>query len=118
MVLLMVFTFALAPTNICDRRIRADIPVARHSVPLPNAVKEDAIYIYILRDQELYFGNSRPMIEELGPDIRKRIMNGSEMRIYLEVDSRVSYGLVRQVLEQIQDAKVQNVTFIVKSNPT
>ena len=81
---------------------------------LPNSVKEDAIYIHILRDQALYLGNSRPVVEELGPEIQKRIINGSEKRIYLEVDSRVRYGFVKQVLEQIQDAKIQNVTFIAK----
>lgn len=117
MVLLTVFMFAFTPSNICDRRIRADIPVMRHSVPLPNSVKEDAIYIHILRDQALYLGNSRPVVEELGPEIQKRIINGSEKRIYLEVDSRVRYGFVKQVLEQIQDAKIQNVTFIAKSDP-
>ena len=58
LVLLVVVMVASAPANLCSRGARADLPLAGHTVWLPKAMQENALRIYVVKDESLYFGNS------------------------------------------------------------
>jgi biopolymer transport protein ExbD len=93
--------------------VSATLALVRHAVRLPLAAREDAMRITITRDDSVYFRGSKMMVEELPGEIRECIRNGSEKRVYMVVDARAKYGTVKQVLDEVRNAKVENVSFLV-----
>jgi len=89
--------------------------VARNSTSLPGALKEDAMVIKVSRDGTVFFRDRRIAAEDLPKEIRDRVQNGAENRIYLAVDARAKYGDAKQVLDQIHLAGVQNISLLAES---
>jgi biopolymer transport protein ExbD len=89
-----------------------DRATALHSNPMPGAIREDALQILVTRDGSIYFGNSRVTAEILPEEIRKRVQNGAERKIYLAVDARAKYSEVEEVLDQIRLTGIQDVSLL------
>ena len=87
---------------------------ARHSVPIPKALRDDAIIIGLSASGDVYYGATHTMPSELEGKIREDLEKGAEKRIYLNVDSRASYGDLISLFPQIAAAGVENVTFITR----
>ena len=89
--------------------------VARHAKNLPEANREDAIWIILARDGHIYFRNTRILPVDLPNRIRDSVLNGAEKRIYLQVDAREQYRDVNAVLQQIQIAGIEKVSILTES---
>jgi biopolymer transport protein ExbD len=87
---------------------------ARHSVPIPRALRDDAIIIGLSASGDVYYGSTHTMPSELEGKIREDLKRGAENRIYLNVDGRARYGDLIFVFPQITAAGVENVTFITR----
>jgi biopolymer transport protein ExbD len=92
-----------------------DRVTVQHAQNLPNAIREDAIWITIKRDGSIYFQNSRAVPVDLPDKIRDAVLNGAEKRIYLRVDARAKYGDVNDLLPYIQLSGVENVSFLTET---
>ena len=92
-----------------------DRVTVQHTQNLPNAIREDAIWITIMRDGSIYFQNSRAVPVELPDKIRDAVLNGAEKRIYLQVDTRAKYADVKALLPYIQLSGVENVSFLTET---
>ena len=112
-ILLVVMMITSGPPFATHHGIPLTLPSASHAVRLPWAVREDAIRVEILRDERVSLNNLRVNVEDLHTEIRDQAKGGSERRVYMEVDGRVEYKIIKRVLDEIRDAKVENVLFIV-----
>lgn len=104
--------FMTVPTPTPYHRMAVDWAVAPHSTSMPGATKEDAMQIIITRDGGIYFPNSRVVAESLPDEIRERVQNGAERKIYLLVDARARYRDAEKVLDQIRLAGIREVSFL------
>jgi biopolymer transport protein ExbD len=89
--------------------------VARNSTSLPKTLKEDAIVVKVFRDGTISFRDQRIAAEDLPKEIRNRVQNGAENRIYLAVDARARYSDAKRVLDQIHLAGIENVSLLSES---
>lgn len=96
-VLLVIMMLVLGLSYVTTRGAWPALPVTRSVVLLPYAVRDDAIHIYILRDETLYFGNMRIESADVAGQVRDRVNRGSEKRVYMHVDGRVRYSKVNRV---------------------
>jgi biopolymer transport protein ExbD len=94
--------------------ISVDRAIAVHSTPMPGAIKEDAMRIFVRRDGLLFFGNHAVAMEDLPGEIRESVRNGAEKRIYLTVDARAKYGNAERVLDQIRLSGIRDVSFLTE----
>jgi biopolymer transport protein TolR len=94
--------------------ISLDRATAVHSTPMPGATKEDAMRISVMRDGRIYFGNHAVATEDLPDEIRERVRNGAERKIYLAVDARAKYGDAEKVLDQIRLSGIRDVSFLTQ----
>ena len=85
---------------------------ARHSVPIPGALRDDAMIVGLSASGDVYFGSRHIALDELEGKIREGLKRGAEERIYLNVDSRAWYADLKSVFPQITAAGVENITFI------
>ncbi len=92
--------------------VSIDLPKLRLLHFMPGALREGAIVIGIMRDGKIYFGNTQVAAEELPADIRESLGRGAERRVYVRADARAYYGTVRDVLEGVGVAGVENVAFL------
>jgi biopolymer transport protein TolR len=83
---------------------------------LPNAIREDAIWVTVRRDGSVYFQNSRVRPDQLPNKIHDAALNGAEKRIYLNVDARAQYGDVDALLPYIQLSGVENVSILAETS--
>jgi biopolymer transport protein ExbD len=110
MVLLFIFMSNTSPYH----GVSVDRATAVHSTPMPGAIKEDAMRIFVMRDGRVYFGNHVVAMEDLPNEIRERVRNGAERKIYLAVDARAKYGDAEKVLDQIQVSGIRDVSFLTE----
>jgi biopolymer transport protein ExbD len=106
-VLLFLF-MGLIPTY---RRGAVDLPRASQSIPLPGARRDDALLVNVTRDGGIYFHYTRIAPEELTHKIRDGMIAGAERQVYISADARAKYKDVKQVLELVRAAGVENVSF-------
>jgi biopolymer transport protein ExbD len=81
---------------------------------MPGAPREDAIRITVRRDGQIYFHDERIMLQDLPEEIRQRVRNGAEKRIYLSMDARAKYGETIAVLDQIRLAGIEKVSVLTQ----
>ncbi|HEY1472188.1 MAG TPA: biopolymer transporter ExbD [Candidatus Acidoferrum sp.] len=115
-VLLVIFMVGIGSTNVCTRGFGPELAVVRHAVPLPHAVREDAMRVTITRDDSIFFGNMRLTAEDLPEKIGEDVRTGSEKRVYMVVDARTKYASVKRVLASVRDARIENVSFLLENN--
>ena len=109
---MIAILFILPTTPHTPLHVPVDWPLAIHSSPMPGANREDAIEIMLTRDGRVFFGNHQVTVEELPDEIRERVKNGAEKRIYLAADARAKYGDVKAVLDEIGRAGFEKVSFL------
>jgi biopolymer transport protein ExbD len=80
---------------------------------MPGANREDAIRVVIFRDGKVFFGSDQAVIEGLPAQIRESLNRGAERRVYISADKHVYYRTVREVLDRVRMAGVENVSFLV-----
>jgi len=90
--------------------VSVDIPKVILPHFMAGATREDAIVITIMRDGKIYLRNNQITKEELTREIGESVKHGAEERIYNE---HVYYLVVRDVLGEVRQAGVENVTFFV-----
>jgi len=81
---------------------------------MAGALKEDALQVTVARDGQVYLRDFHLMCEDLADEIRKRMRNGVEKKVYLAVDARAKYGDAKAVLDQIRMAGIENVSFLTE----
>jgi biopolymer transport protein ExbD len=91
----------------------ADPAKAKHAVSMPGAKREDAIRILISRDGAIYFGHMATRVGDIPEQIRQKVRDGSERRVYLIVDQRAQYGDVDAVVDAIRGSGVWNIALLV-----
>jgi biopolymer transport protein ExbD len=87
---------------------------ARHSMPIPGILRDDAIIIGLSASGDVYYESKHTMPSDIAGKIREDLKRGAEKRIYLNVDSRARYGDLINVFPKISAAGVENVTFITR----
>jgi biopolymer transport protein ExbD len=91
-----------------------DLPVSRFAMQMPKAIREDAQIVSIARDGKIYFGHTPMVAEDLPDQIRERLQNGAERKVYLRADARAKYGDVKLVLTEIRQAGIENVCILAE----
>ena len=109
-VLLMIFLVS-GPT-LHTQHGSAHLACAGRATPMPGAIREDAMYVVVTRDGNIFFGTQQIQDGELPTAIRDAVLRGSERKVYLQVDSRARYGDAEIVLDQIRETGIENIGLI------
>ncbi|MGH9708252.1 MAG: ExbD/TolR family protein [Candidatus Acidiferrales bacterium] len=113
-VLLFIMMITAAPASDHSGS-SVDLFQSKNAIPKPWALRYDALQVGIARDGQVFFRFRRAVPNELPGLIRQGIADGAERRIYLTVDRRCRYIDVKTVIDQIQMAKVRDVTVITSA---
>ena len=90
-----------------------DRAATEHPIPMPGANREDAIKVFITRDGAIHFGHTAIGIADVADQVRHKVRDGSERRVYLVVDQRAKYGDAEAVVDAIRGGGIWNIGLIV-----
>jgi biopolymer transport protein ExbD len=113
-ILLVLLFILMVYVPVPYHGVSVDRATAVHSTPMPGAKREDAMRIFVLRDGRIYFGNHAVATEDLPDEIRERLRNGAERKIYLAVDARAKYADAEKVLDQVRVAGIRDVSLLTE----
>lgn len=91
-----------------------EFPKARNAVYKPESEREDALLVSIQRDGKVFFDVTQVGPDDLPPKLRDRIKQGAPKTVYLRADGRAHYKAVKEVLDEVRDAGLSKVAFMVE----
>jgi len=106
LVLLIIF---MVITPMLQKGQSVDMAKVNNPVPMPDADKEDALLIVVMRDGQVYFGTDRVTLDQLTDKVKDRLANKVDKTVFIRADMRAKYGSVVDVVDNVRSAGVDDV---------
>ena len=89
LVLLIIF---MVVTPMLNNKVNVDLARTISAVPLPDADKDDAVKVSIVRDGRVFiFGANQISLADLGPKAQALLENKPNKTVFIRADSRAGY---------------------------
>ena len=111
LVLLIIF---MVITPMLQKGQSVDMASVNNPVPMPDADKEDALLVVVMRDGQIYFGTDRITVDQLTQKVKDRLADKPDKRIYIRADMRAKYGSVVDVVDNVRSAGVDDVGLLTE----
>ena len=106
LVLLIIF---MVITPMLQKGVSVDMAKVNSPTPMPDADKEDALLIAVMRDGKIFFGTDRIEPDQLTQKVKDRLANKADKRVFIKSDARARYGNVVDVVDNVRSAGVDDV---------
>src|ERR1700761_916004 len=111
LVLLIIF---MVITPMLQKGQSVDMAKVNNPVPMPDADKDDALLVVVMRDGQIFFGTDRIKMDELTNKVKDRLANKVDKRIFIRADLRTKYGYVVDVVDNVRAAGVDDVGLLTE----
>jgi biopolymer transport protein ExbD/biopolymer transport protein TolR len=118
LVLLIIF---MVITPMLQKGVTVDLAKVNNPQQMPDADKEDALIVAVMRNGDVFFGNDRIQADQLTNKIKDRIANKVNKTVYLRADARAKYKAVVDVVDNVRSAGVDDLGLLTdqkKQNQT
>ena len=106
LVLLIIF---MVITPMLQKGVSVDLAKVNNPSQMPDADKEDALIVAVMRDGQVFFGNDKIAPDMLAQRVKDRIANRADKRVYIRADARARYGSVVEVVDNVRSAGVDQL---------
>jgi len=113
LVLLIIF---MVITPMLQKGQSVDMAKVNNPVPMPDADKEDALLVVVMRDGRIYFGTDRVTLDDLSNKVKDRLANKVDKRVFIRADLRAKYGSVVDVVDNVRSAGVDDVGLLTEQS--
>jgi biopolymer transport protein TolR len=114
LVLLIIF---MVVTPMLNNKVNVDLAKTMSAVPLPDADKDDAVKVSIVRDGRVYLGANQVALADLGPKAQALLENKPNKTVFIRADERARYGVVMDAIDNLRTAGVDEVAFLTEPEP-
>ena len=115
LVLLIIF---MVITPMLQRGVSVDLAKVNNPESMPDADKEDALLVAVMRDGSVYFGNDKLPVDQLTNKVKDRIANKTDKRVYIKADARAKFGAVVEVVDNVRAAGVDQLGLLTEQRKT
>jgi biopolymer transport protein ExbD len=116
LVLLIIF---MVVTPMLQKGVSVDLAKTDNPQQMPDADKEDALLVAVMRDGKTFFGTEQVKdTAELTQKIKDRIANRTDKRVYIRADARAKYGKVVEVVDNVRAAGVDQLGLLTEQRKT
>src|SRR5246127_493693 len=91
LVLLIIF---MVITPMLQKGVSVDLAKVNNPEAMPDADKEDALIVAIMRDGKVFFGNDQIKPDDLTNKVKDRLANRTDKRVFIRADARAKFGSV------------------------
>jgi biopolymer transport protein TolR len=107
LVLLIIF---MVVTPMLQKGVSVDLAKVNNPEQMPDADKEDALIVAVMRTGDVFFGNDKlKNLDELTGKVKDRLASKSDKRVYIRADARAKFGRVVEVVDDIRAAGVDQL---------
>jgi biopolymer transport protein ExbD/biopolymer transport protein TolR len=106
LVLLIIF---MVITPMLQKGVSVDLAKVNNPEQMPDADKEDALIVAVMRDGKVFFGTDQIAVDQLTTKVKDRLANRVDKRVYLRADARAKYGSVVEVVDNVRAAGVDQL---------
>ncbi len=111
LVLLIIF---MVITPMLQKGQSVDMAKVNNPTPMPDADKEDALLIVVMRDGRIYFGTDRITLDQLTDKVKDRLADKVNKQVFIRADMRAKYGSVVDVVDNVRSAGVDDVGLLTE----
>jgi biopolymer transport protein ExbD/biopolymer transport protein TolR len=111
LVLLIIF---MVITPMLQSKVQVDMAKVDNPTAMPDADKEDAIVVAITRSGDVFLGQNRMAISELGTQVREKLADKPGKTIYVRADARAQYRAVEDAIDAVRTAGVEDVGLLTQ----
>jgi biopolymer transport protein TolR len=117
-VMLVLLVIFMVITPMLQKGVSVDMAKVNNPVPMPDADKEDALLVVVMRDGQIYFGTDRVTLDQLTDKVKDRLANKADKTVFIRADMRTKYGNVVDVVDNIRSAGVDDVGLLTEQTRT
>src|SRR6478672_13735295 len=111
LVLLIIF---MVITPMLQHGVSVDLAKVNNPEAMPDADKEDALIVAVMRDGKVYCGNDQIQVDQLTGKIKDRIAGRVDKRVYVRADARAKFGSVVEVVDNVRAAGVDQLGLLTE----
>jgi biopolymer transport protein ExbD/biopolymer transport protein TolR len=115
LVLLIIF---MVITPMLQHGVSVDLAKVNNPEQMPDADKEDALLVAVMRDGSVYFGTDKLPVDQLTGKVKDRLANKMDKRVYVKADARAKFGAVVGVVDAVRSAGVDQLGLLTEQNKT
>jgi biopolymer transport protein TolR len=115
LVLLIIF---MVVTPMLQKGVTVDLAQVNNPEQMPDADKEDALLVAVMRDGRVFFGNDQIQPDQLTNKIKDRIATRVDKRVFVRADARAKFGAVVQVVDNVRSAGVDQLGLLTEQKKT
>jgi len=106
LVLLIIF---MVITPMLQHGVSVELAKVNNPEQMPDADKEDALLVAVMRDGTVYFGSDKLPVDQLTGKVKDRLTNRVDKRVYVKADARAKFGAVVEVVDNVRSAGVDEL---------
>jgi len=113
LVLLIIF---MVITPMLQHGVSVDMAKVNNPEQMPDADKEDALIVAVMRDGKIFFGNDQLPVDQLTNKVKDKLANKTDKRVYVKADARAKFGAVVGVVDNVRAAGVDQLGLLTDQN--
>lgn len=111
LVLLIIF---MVITPMLQKGVSVDLAKTDNPSQMPDADKEDATLVAIMRDGTIFFGSEKVTADQLSSKVKDKLTNKTDKRVFVKADARAKYGAVVEVVDNVRSAGVDQLGLLTE----
>jgi biopolymer transport protein TolR len=111
LVLLIIF---MVITPMLQRGQSVDLAQTTNPKQMPDADKDDAIIVAVMRDGKVFLDTQQVTPEELTQKVRDRVENRVNKQVFVKADARARYKKVVEVVDDVRSAGVDQLGLLTE----
>ncbi len=111
LVLLIIF---MVITPMLQHGVSVDMAKVNNPESMPDADKEDALLVSVMRDGTVYFGTDKLPADQLTGKVKDRLANRVDKRVFVKADARAQFGSVVEVVDNVRAAGVDQLGLLTE----
>ena len=115
LVLLIIF---MVITPMLQHGVSVDMAKVNNPESMPDADKEDALLVSVMRDGTVYFGTDKLPADQLTGKVKDRLANRVDKRVFVKADARARFGSVVEVVDNVRAAGVDQLGLLTEQRKT
>jgi biopolymer transport protein ExbD/biopolymer transport protein TolR len=110
LIIFMVVTPMLQKGVSVDQMAKTDNPSQ-----MPDADKEDAVLVAVMRDGSIFLGSEKVQAEQLTSKVKDKLTSKTgDKRVFVKADARAKYGAVVDVVDNVRSAGVDELGLLTE----
>jgi len=115
LVLLIIF---MVITPMLQKGVSVDLAKVNNPEQMPDADKEDALVVAIMRGGDVFFGRDKTPVDELTSKVRDRLTGRINKMVFIRADARARFGSVVKVVDNVRAAGVDQLGLLTDQRKT